>query len=209
MPLSKSPNRAIRTMHRICTAWALFMLAFCATAALAETGSRIRYDIKTGIVDGSFSGATSGSFSLVASVDGEAEYLHSYTESIVAHLTMAVDPALGNVRYFFAGGGQRFYVFSLSHPLQAANQGDALSISTQRQYFFGWDAGFSMVNVINLSSSLGSNATLMEAGGYVGLAIPLYRQLKIQGSVGISQGIGVSSVAVNGTIIKGMLGVTF
>jgi len=170
---------------------------------------KMQFHLRLGMVKGSFTGAETGEFSNMTSFDGEAEYLWTAKASFSARAIFTVDPESAQVQYMYAGGGQRFYIFSRASGAEATWGFDTVTIKPKLRYFVGWDLGMAQVLLQRVTESLSVQSAVLEYGGTAGLIYQLTSGLGMEIAGGVSKGIGISTVAVDTTILKLLIGLTF
>jgi hypothetical protein len=166
----------------------------------------IQGHIRTGVVNGTFSGAETGEFSVMSSLEGEFEYFYGSRGSMLAKATLSLDPATGQYKYLHMGLGQRFYLFSRGRPIEGYSGGISASIRPKMRYFVDWGLGLSQIQVRALTSSISVQTTSLELGLGGGAIYQLSQSFGIGLNAGWSRGISMSSVAVDSTIIRVMVG---
>jgi hypothetical protein len=161
------------------------------------------------MVNGSFTGATSGSFSVASSIEGEAEYLSSSHVSWLARATVSLESSSGQFKYVYMGLGSRYYFFSRGSSLNSNADGISLEVTPRWRYYGEVMLGLSQVQVKEVTSVLVAQATLLEYGAGLGTIYQIARNVGIEGSIGLSKGFPVSSVSVDSLIIRALVGVAY
>lgn len=181
----------------------LVFLLLVSTPTLAQN---IQAHLKGGMVNGTFTGAVSGDFSVATSIEGEGEYVYSSRLSLFSRATVALEAGTGQFKYIYMGLGHRYYFFSRSGYLEESNNGLVVSITPRIRYFAEGLLGLSQVQVRAVTDTLVAQSTLLEYGGGAGVIYQLSKSLGVEGTMGVSKGFAVSSVAVDTLIIRGFIG---
>lgn len=183
---------------------ACIVLVSCGLAS----GNNLGFSFQTGLINGSYLGLDSGQIAMASTVDVGAEVVTSTRDSYTARSSMSLDPESAIIRYLYAGIGRRFYFLSHSsrQPFRSGNS--KLEVLPRIQYFFSGEAGVGQAVIKQVTPSLSIQSTSIEYGGGVGIIYPLGNGIGFLGTLGVSKGIGISSVAVDSTVFKAMLGIT-
>ena len=187
----------------------LIIMLFSPKMVFSAPTNLLGFNARLGMVNGTFSGGVEGDINVISSFDGEAEYFNSPTSSLIARMTLTIDPDNGKLIYFYGGTGQRFYFRSLARPIIGQNAFDRISVTPKRRYFWGWDAGFSKLDILSLTDTLSADVTLIEAGGSLGFTQPVLNNLNFQSHLGVSQGHSLSAISLRTVMLKIMFGVSF
>ena len=163
--------------------------------------------IRSGMVQGAFSGAESGDFSVATSLELEAEYFTSSRASVLAKATVSLDQESGQFKYVFMGIGQRFYLWSRGRPIETYSEGIFASQRPKFRFFAEYGLGLAQIQVRSVTDSLSVQSTVVELGAGGGVIYQISRNFGVSLTGMWSKGFAVSSVPVDSTVIRGMLGV--
>lgn len=166
------------------------------------------YNVRMGMVNGTFQGAESGEFSVITGVDAEAEYAGNARESLIVRSIITVEPETSVIRYMYAGLGKRYYLSSRSRDYELRTGFDKVTVLSRNKYYVGWDFGVAQLTINQLTDSLSIQSTLFEGGVTVGWTYKMSSGTGFQLNTSLSRGFGISTVAVNGTVIKFTMGLT-
>lgn len=186
---------------------ALLAVHFGLIAGAFASTSNVQAHLKGGMVNGTFTGIVSGGFSVSTSIEGEGEYLYSSHISLFSRATVALEPSSGQFKYIYMGLGQRYYFLSRGNSLESNYDGMYVEIVPRMRYFADWQLGLSQIQVKAETATLVAQATLLEYGVGLGAIYQVARNIGIEGSLGVSKGIAMSSVSVDSLIIRGLAGV--
>ncbi|MCB0414813.1 MAG: hypothetical protein KDD50_10795 [Bdellovibrionales bacterium] len=163
---------------------------------------------RIGLVSGNFTGEITGGFTVPTSLEGEGEFILNPKMSFFGRMTLSVEPGSGQVKYIYMGVGQRMYLFSHSGAYESFGQGNFVSVTPKVHYFIGWDAGISQVQIESKTSSLGAAGTMIDFGISGGAKYFMTKDFALEGLLGMSKGLGISSVRVDALITRAQVGVT-
>lgn len=169
--------------------------------------SEVQGHLRSGLVQGQFSGAEEGSFSIASSLELEGEYFVGTKSSLLARATVSLDQASGQFKYIYMGLGQRFYLFSRGRPSESSGDGVYFSQRPKLRYFLEYGVGLAQVQVRSLTQSLSVQSTIVELGLGGGGIYQFSNSFGISLNIMGAKGFSVSSVSVDSTIIRGMIGV--
>lgn len=185
------------------------MLLFVVPISLAEAASTsMQGHVRTGVVQGSFTGADSGEFSVVSSLELEGEVFTSSRASILAKATVSLDQQSGQFKYVYMGLGQRFYLLSRGRPVETYQEGVFASQRPNFRFFVEYGLGLAQIQVRSVTESLSVQSTVVELGGGGGTIYQISQNFGISFNLIWSKGFSVSSVSVDSTVIRGMIGVS-
>jgi hypothetical protein len=179
---------------------------FTSVSAVADV-SNFQAHLRAGMVNGSFSGIASGAFNVATSTEGEAEYLYSSHMSFFSAATVALEPSTGAFRYTYMGIGQKFYFWSRSGRLNSNEDGVYVEIQPKWRYFANYSLGLSQIQVQEVTSTLTVQSTVLEYGAGAGMIYQFTKDVGIELVLNVSKGVAMSSVAVDSTIMRALLGV--
>lgn len=168
----------------------------------------LTYNLRMGMVNGTFGGAETGEFSVVTGVDAEAEYADDARHSLLVRSIITVEPETSIIRYMYAGLGSKYYFFSRSRDYELRSGFDKVYVATKSKYYLGWEFGAAQLTIDQLTSSLSIQSTLLEGGLTAGWIYKLSTNIGLQVNGSFSRGFGISTVAVNGTVVKFTFGLT-
>lgn len=168
----------------------------------------LSFTFQSGVINGSYLGADSGDIEMASTMDLSAEVITSSRESYVARSSISLDPETAIIRYLYAGMGRRFYLFSRTQTQGFADGSHKISVQPKVQYFVTGELGVSQVVIRQVTPALSIQSTSIEYGGSLGMIYPVSKTVGVFASGGLGKGIGISSVAVDSTIFKAMVGIT-
>ncbi len=168
----------------------------------------LTYNLRMGMVNGTFGGAETGEFSVVTGVDAEAEYADDARHSLIVRSIITVEPETSIIRYMYAGLGSKYYFLSRSRDYELRSGFDKVNVATKNRYYLGWEFGAAQLTIDQLTSSLSIQSTLLEGGITAGWTHKLSTNIGMQVNGSFSRGFGISTVAVNGTVVKLTIGLT-
>ncbi len=188
-----------------------FALVFISSIFLSSVShaavSDVQGHLRSGLVQGSFSGAEEGSFSIASSLELEGEYFVGTKSSLLARATVSLDQSSGQFKYIYMGIGQRFYLFSRGRPSESSGDGVYFSQRPKLRYFLEYGLGLAQVQVRSLTQSLSVQSTIVELGLGGGAIYQFSNSFGVSLNLMGAKGYSVSSVSVDSTIIRGMIGV--
>ncbi|MGZ3723172.1 MAG: hypothetical protein ACXVA9_09590 [Bdellovibrionales bacterium] len=191
--------------HKLKIALGICLSLICTSAVASD--SSVQGHLRLGLVNGSFTGAVDGGFSVSTSLEGEGEYLYSSRLSTLARATVSLEGSSGQFKYIYMGLGQRYYLFSRNGAIESNHDGISIEINPRVRYYIEALLGLSQVQVKAVTSTLVAQSTLLEYGGGLGAIYQISKGIGLEGSVGVSKGFAVSSVAVDSLIIRALVGV--
>lgn len=163
-----------------------------------------------GQVSGKFSGAASGSFSVPQALNTEIEFLYNPKNSFMLRNIMALDTETSKNVYSLTSLGQRTYWRGTSSAIETVDtDGNKYSILPKRRYYFGWEVGVSQAVVTSLGPVLDVVSTMVDIGVNTGVIHQMGNNWALEGQIGYSQTFGFSSVSVNGTTMRLLVGTAF
>ena len=77
------------------------------------------------------------------------------------------------------------------------------------RFFAGWDFGISQIILEEVGPALTVISTLIDVGGHVGAIYQISKNWGFEGKFGYSFGYGFSTVAVSGSVMSALGGVSF
>jgi len=155
-----------------------------------------------GIINGTYAGATSNSFSISQSLNMEYEVFYNTNTAYVARAQVAIDPTTGKMVYYGGFLGQRHYFKSTGMIFDHATQDTTIRSIPKWRFYGGWDVGISQVVVAEVGPALTALSTMLDFGGHVGTIYQLGKTWGLDMQFGYSYGYGFSTVSVTGTAIK-------
>jgi hypothetical protein len=167
----------------------------------------MNYQAQTGTLDVSYTGAFRGKLDLGSTLALTGEVLTDNSSSLISQGIISLDANSAIMKYMYAGIGRRFYFYSNPTELALNLDQTKIIIKPIRQFFMTIEAGLGQVNVYSLTSSLSSIATVFEYGASVGMNHPVSKHIGLFGTLGISKGYGFSSVTIDSTATKMLLGI--
>ncbi len=193
------------------TRWPRFCLVVMGFALFGTEVSALdlQLHLRSGLITTSFTGAQSGDFSLITSVDGEFEIFISESTSIYANAIIALDPAEAQYRYLFAGGGQKLYFLSKGRTTEIDSDVGSLSMSPKRRFFAGWQLGISQLILDTPTPALTVQSTLFEYGFNIGALYRVLEKTNVEFQFTATRGTGISSVTVDATVFRFFAGLSF
>ncbi len=191
----------------------IFILCCLPVSAIAGNKSDLAAHVRMGMVSGSFVGSTSvgdvtGNFSTIMALDLEGEYHQSSKKSLISQTTLAMDDSSGALNYVYLGFGQKYYFNSRGNPLNNWTDNVSLTVTPRIRYFANWDLGISRVLIEKKTESLSSQADLLDYGVSGGLIRSFGKNWGVEAQLGYSCGFPISSIAIESSVIKVLIGVT-
>lgn len=185
-----------------------FIFLFGAQHAVAED-----YQIhgRTGILDAMVGGVKGiAPFMSMPIFDGEFEFLKSTKKSYLVHGTFAQDMTTAQTKYFYAGYGERYYVWgTVGTKVDKLDKTGVIQIQGSKRYYIDWEIGMGQLQAEAINLSLNITSTVLEIGLAGGMIYQPWRNLGLVTHVGLGYGYGISSVAVSGMIARILFGVTY
>lgn len=175
--------------------------------SLAST-SDVQGHLRMGQVSGTFTGAAEGDFSVVTSLELEGEYIYSGQTSLLARATVALDQEIEEFAYLHMGLGQRFYLWSRARAIESNAEGAFVSYNPKFRVFGEYTVGLAQVVVTKRTDVLVTQSTLIELGIGGGAIYQVSKNFGVSFTGMWSKGFAISSVNVDSTVIRGLLGVT-
>ena len=164
---------------------------------------------RLGLVDGTFSGAEIGGFSIPTAVEAEGELLRSPYTTITGKVNIGVLPSTGEIKYLLMSAGMRYYFWSRSSPFENIEADFSISRNPKNKYYFGWNVGISQVNIKTVTESLTAQATLIEIAGSAGFVRMINKKIGIEVFLELGKGLAISSIAIDSLVVKAMMGLNF
>lgn len=155
-----------------------------------------------GMINGSYAGATSNTFSISQSLNLEYEIFYNTRMSYVARAQIAIDPTTGKMVYYGGFLGSRYYFKSTGMIFDNTTQDITFRSIPKWRFYMGWDVGIAQVVVAEVGPSLTALSTMLDFGGHVGSIYQLGKTWGIDVQLGYSYGYGFSTVSVTGTAMK-------
>ncbi len=186
----------------------LLSLSFGFTALSEAAATSLQGHIRTGMVQGRFTGADSGRFAVSSSLELEGEFFTSNRGSLLARATISLDPSSGQFKYIYMGLGQRFYLWSRGRPVEGYYESIYTSTRPKFRFFVEYGIGLAQIQVRSVTDSLSVQSTVVELGGGGGTIYQFSRNFGVSLNLMWSQGFAVSSVAIDSNVIRGMVGIT-
>lgn len=199
-------TRAARTSINILT---VALLCLAGTSAHAQQ-EKSRFALRMGYFNDSFagSGVVTKPFTDIMTLNIEYEFFQTGRESRVLRTVMAMDFASTKMMYFNAGYGQRYYIGG-SGMRFARQEGNISMIAVPKiRYFVGFDAGIGQVIVNSISAVAQINSSVIDVGFDGGMTYAIGETMALSLSSGMSFGWGFSSVAVTGTTMHFLVGIS-
>ena len=164
----------------------------------------------TGMFNATVGGATVQPISVAPVLDGEFEFFSAPKLSHLVHVTLAMDSATAQMKYFSTVYGRRHYLWGASgaRVSESGTEGN-VEYLTKHRYFFDWEVGMGQMQGYYWTSSLTSNSTMLEFGGAFGLIHQFSRDFGFQARIGLGYGYGFSSVALTAVMTRIIFGVSY
>jgi hypothetical protein len=102
--------------------------------------------------------------------------------------------------------GQRFYIFSQGRPVESDLYGVTTSVKPKMRYYVDGQIGLSRILVSQRTAVLSVQTTNLELGIGGGTIYQLSDTFGIELNMMWSQGVSVSSVSYDSTVIRAMIG---
>ncbi|MEM7647057.1 MAG: hypothetical protein AAF203_09115 [Pseudomonadota bacterium] len=185
-----------------------FFIVFLFSSLQAHATKDLQGHLRTGIVQGEFSGASSGEFSVLSSLELEGEYFLSGRSSILAKATISLDQESGQFKYVYMGLGQRFYLWSRGRPVETYSEGVFASHQPKLRLFGEYGIGLAQIQIQSVTDVLSVQSTVVELGIGGGAIYQISKNFGISFNLMGSKGFSISSVSVDSTVIRGLIGVT-
>jgi hypothetical protein len=171
---------------------------------------RTQIHIMAGHISGSFSGATSGDFAVSQALNAEIEFINTPKTSFMFRNIIAFDPETSKNVYSVTSLGQRFYWLGSALPVDVTDiNGSKYTIIPKRRFYYGYDVGISQAVIASLGPVLDAVSTMIDLGAYTGMNYQMGQNWGIEAQVGYSKTFGISSVSVNGSTLRFLLGTSF
>jgi hypothetical protein len=177
--------------------------------AEGNTTSQLHY--RVGYLGTSFSGVLTGSISNFNSFDLEYEILSSSRVSFSLRTTLVYDVTNARVLYSYTGVGRRYYFLSngMEYDYSDPNSADhVISIPKWRAYA-GGDFGISQVVVKSFGAVLQTQSALVDFGPNLGGIFQLSKAMGLELQLGLSLGLGFTTVSVSAVTFRALLGGTY
>ena len=186
---------------------ALVTLSSPATSFAAEATTS-QFHFRIGYLNTSFSGVLSGTISNLNAFDLEYEIFNSNTSAFTLRTTLVYDLPRARVLYSYTGIGKRIYVFSdaMAFDYSDTVSADQIIAVPKLRTYLGGDFGISQVVVQSFGAVLQTQSSLVEFGPNLGAIYQLTKSLGLELQVGISLGLGFSTVSVNGITMRAFAG---
>lgn len=184
----------------------ILVIFFSGIMPAMSADNTLVYGLRTGMVMGSFTGASAGSFSVPTSMEGVVKFGQSPTTAQVVKGTFSLESETGKVKYLYSGGGQRYYLYSRFKGVDINTDDYSIRVMPRIQYYVGWDLGLAQIQVSEVSVVAGVSATVLEYGGMAGLTYKVTEKIGAEVILSMSKGLSISSVQVDSTVIRLLLG---
>ena len=186
----------------------LFSLVM-ANVALALDIRKSQFHLRTGLVNGKYSGTFDGDFSVTSALDLEFEFFLGHDGALIFRFTQAMDSPDSRPFYTFAGSGYRYYW--RSRGMYSMQQTEGLMIESLPKFrmYVGGDAGIAQVLVRSFGPNVQSVANMFELGVNVGAIYQVSRRFGVEGQAGATLGYGISSTPTNGSTNRVLLGASY
>jgi hypothetical protein len=177
-----------------------------------DLGSLSEVHTRFGLVNGTYVGPTpgsSGQFSIISTLDVEYEKHTTTKDSYLLRGIIGYDQTTALLNYFYAGLGQRRYFQSYGQPIVGIEGNDLIRMIPKWRFYGSWDLGISQVLVISRGPVFQTYSTLFDVGINGGVVYQATDRLGVEFQAGYSYGYGFSSVAVVGSTIRALLGISY
>jgi hypothetical protein len=142
-------------------------------------------------------------------IDAEYEIFSASTKSsFLLQGTLGYNSSQGQIPYANMGVGWRYYFKSVGMAYDMTNGGDHLASVPTWRYYADLNVGFTDIIAKTVTSVLSINSSLLEGGANIGAIYQISRNMGIDARLGMSYGMGFSSIALGGTTTKIFLGVS-
>ncbi len=185
----------------------LLLLISMLLSPVCYAGVDLQAHVRTGMIEGTFVGADSGNFAMTTSLEGELEMFYSNRTSFQVKTTAALGQENSQIVYLSMSLGQKYYLFTRGRPIESYDEGVYSLMVPRWRFYTGYTIGIAQVETRFLSASLSATSTIFEIGGGAGVIYNFSRNIGINIDLLYGKGFGVSSVAIDATVIRGLVGV--
>lgn len=188
----------------------------------------LQFTFRTGMVKGSYSNPLTGTqedggqggsntkselegggFSVMPTIDIEAEMFTTIKRSYLARTIIGMDLTSGKMKYNYLGFGLKNYYKGVGIPQIFLGRGNAFKIIPKTRIYYGFDFGFSRVSVVSFGSVLSAVSTGFDAGANWGYTKQMSKDWGFNFQGGLSYAYGFSTVSAAGMNIKILFGATY
>jgi hypothetical protein len=178
--------------------------------ARADFSKKTQVHLLMGPISGSFSGASSGDFSVPSALNTEIEFIYDPKLSLILRNIIAFDATTSKNVYSLTSIGQRNYWRGSNLPLEINDKnGNKYTFRPKQRFYFGWDVGVSQAVITSLGPVLDAVSTMFDFGVNTGFIHQLGDNWGLEAQLGYTQTFGFSSVSVNGSTMRLLVGVAF
>lgn len=190
----------------------LLSLSFC-YAEFSPTKTK-EFSLRTGLSFGTYRGdqVDAGTFNSEVNLQGEVWLYSSPQRALIFNANLSHESALGRTRYFGAGIGQRFFLFSEGLVSEQKTGSDFIYIKPNWSYYFGWDATLGQFLVVPFTTTLASYSTIGSVGATAGVKKIFNSDLSASFQVSYGFGTNVlssTSVTVSRAMVYGGVSYAF
>ena len=187
------------------------LLSWSQNAAAIDRSAKYQLHIRTGVIQGAYSGASieSRSFMVPTSVDLEVEAFVDRDEAFTLRAIMAMEMSNNRVNYTYAGAGKTYYLGARGRKELKSEKAVQISMIPKTRYYWGYSAGIAQVLAIPFGLVLSAYSTTIDASVGSGVIYQITPNMGIEGHFGIGMGYGFSTVTVTGTTMRALVGVTY
>lgn len=197
-------------MRRARLNWASLILIVSWLAPVAWASDPHDIYLRTGTVTGIYNGSDVSNGNFTTNINAEAElWLYSNPrQAWIFRMILENESDLDRTRFFGAGTGQRYFIYSEGMVSEGQFGGDVVRIRPHWAVYAGWDLGLGQFLIAPFGPVLSAYATTVDLGGVVGVRKSITKTISADAMLGYTYSSSVlSTTSATANSVRFLLGV--